>query len=66
MQEGIILEGDKLKEFCKELNIDCNTSKILIKINNNKAEYYNFDDDCFYGLDLEIAKKYLQEKRKLT
>ena len=45
MQTGILLGNDKLKEFCKELNIDCNTS--------------NFDDDCFYELDLEIAKKYL-------
>lgn len=59
MQTGILLEDVKLKEFCKELNIDCNTSKILIKINNNKAEYYNFDDDCYYKLDLEIAKKYI-------
>lgn len=59
MQEGIILEGEKLKEFCNELNIDSKTSKILIKINNNKAEYYNFEDDCFLGLDLEIAMKYL-------
>lgn len=59
MQTSILLEDVKLKEFCKELNIECNTSKILIKINNNKSEYYNFDDDCFYELDLEIAKKYL-------
>lgn len=59
MQTSILLEDVKLKEFCKELNIECNTSKILIKINNNKAEYYNFDDDCFYELDLEIAKKYI-------
>lgn len=59
MQNSILLENNKLKEFCRELNIECNTSKILIKINNNKAEYYNFDDDCFYELDLEIAKKYL-------
>lgn len=59
MQNSILLENNKLKEFCRELNIECNTSKILIRINNNKAEYYNFDDDCFYELDLEIAKKYL-------
>ena len=59
MQNSILLENNKLKEFCRELNIECNTSKILIKINSNKAEYYNFDDDCFYELDLEIAKKYL-------
>lgn len=59
MQNSILLENNKLKEFCKELNIEYNTSKILIKINNNKAEYYNFDDDCFYELDLEIVKKYI-------
>lgn len=59
MQEGIILEGEKLKEFCNELNIDSKTSKILIKINDNRAEYYNFEDDCIFGLDLEITKKYL-------
>ena len=59
MQNSILLENNKLREFCRELNIECNTSKILIKINNNKAEYYNFDDDCFYELDPEIAKKYL-------
>lgn len=59
MQEGIILEGDKLKKFCNELNIDSKTSKILIKINDNKAEYYNYEDDCFLELELEVAKKYL-------
>lgn len=61
MQTGILLEDVKLKEFCKELNIDCNTSKILINLNNDKAEYYNFEDDCFYELDLEIAKKYIKK-----
>ena len=59
MKETIILSDDKKDKFCKELNLNINTSKVLITINNNKAEYYNFDDDCFYGLDLEIAKKYL-------
>lgn len=59
MQEGIILEGDKLKEFCKELNIDSKISKILIIINDNRAEYYNFENDCFFELNLKIAKKYL-------
>lgn len=60
MQKSILLKDDKLREFCKEINIDCNnTSAILIKINKNKAEYYNFDDDCFYKLDLDIAKKYV-------
>ena len=59
MKETIILSDDKKDKFCKELNLNINTSKVLITINNNKAEYYNFDDDCFYELDLEIAKKYL-------
>lgn len=60
MQKSAILtDGSSLKEFCRELNINSNVSKILIKINNNRAEYYNFDDDCFYELDLEVAKKYL-------
>lgn len=59
MQESIILVDEKLKKFCKEINIDSNISKILIKINNSRAEYYNYDDDCFYELDIEIAKKYM-------
>ena len=59
MQTSILLKYNKLKEFCKELNINCSTSKILIKINNNKAEYYNIDDDFYYELDLEVAKKYI-------
>ena len=59
MQAVTILENEKLKSFCKEINIDPDTSKILIKINKNRAEYYNFDDDCFYKLDIEIAKKYI-------
>lgn len=55
-----ILSGEKLENFCKELNIDSsNVSRILIRINNNRAEYYNFEDDRFYELDMEIAKKYI-------
>lgn len=61
MQEAVILVDEKLKKFCKELNIDSNGSKILIKINGNRAEYYSFEDDCFFELDLEIAKKYSEE-----
>ncbi len=57
---SIILSGEELENFCKELSIDIsNVSKILIRINNNRAEYYNFEDDCFYELDMEIAKKYI-------
>ncbi len=57
MQTSIILEDNKLKQFCKELNIS--SDKIVITINNNKAEYYNANDDCYYKLDLEVAKKYI-------
>lgn len=57
MKTTIILEDNKLKQFCKELNI--NSDKVVITINNNKAEYYNVNDDCYYKLDLEVAKKYI-------
>lgn len=59
MKESIILSDDKKDKFCKELNLNTNASKVLITINKNKAEYYNFDDDCYYELDLEVAKKYI-------
>lgn len=59
MQEAVLLVDEKLKKFCKELNIDSKVSKILIKINDNRAEYYSFEDDCFFELDFEIAEKYL-------
>ena len=60
MQVSTILSDEKLENFCKELNIDSsNISKILIKINNDRAEYYNPNDDCFYKLDIELAKKYI-------
>ena len=58
MQEATILTGEKLDDFCRELNIDSNVSKILIKINGNRAEYYNVEDNNSYELDIEIAKKY--------
>lgn len=59
MQAGIILDGDKLKAFYEKINIKYKPSKLLIKINDNKAEYYNFEEDCFYDLDVEVAKKYI-------
>lgn len=59
MQEGIILTGEKLKDFCREINIDSNVSKILIKIKNNSAQYYNVEENSSYELDIEIAKKYI-------
>ena len=59
MQTGIILSGDKLKKFCEELNIDSSASKILLKIEEDKAKYYNLSDDGFCDVDVEIAKKYI-------
>ena len=54
-----ILRDEKLLDFCKELNLDSNIETILITINDNIAEYYSINDDCFHKLDLKIAKKYI-------
>ena len=54
-----ILKDEELQKFCKELNIDHDMNKILILINESRAEYYNPEDDCFFELNLEIAKKYI-------
>lgn len=49
---------DKEKDmFCIELGIDNNISSILLKIENDKATY--FDGKEYHDLDLEIAKKYI-------
>ena len=58
MQESKILTGKKLSNFCEELNIE-KPFKILLKINGNKAEYYNPIDDTLYKLDIKVAKKYI-------
>ena len=62
IQAVAILPEKKSESFCKELNPDEQNTKILIKINKDRAEYYNFDDDCFYKLDIEIAKKYIKKE----
>lgn len=54
-----ILRDEKLLDFCKDLNLDSNIKTILITINDNIAEYYNPIEDCFYKLDIRIAKKYI-------
>ena len=59
MQMSIILSGDKLKRFCEELNIDSSANKILLKIEEDKAKYYNLSDDGFCDVDIEKAKKYI-------
>lgn len=53
-----ILLGKELSKFCEELNIK-KPLKILLKINGKNAEYYNSNDDTYYKLSLEIAKKYI-------
>ncbi len=60
MGTRVILIDDKCKEFCKELNLDYDYSKILIRVNNQKADYYNYIDKRFHELDLEIAMKYIE------
>lgn len=59
MQETIILTGERLKDFCKEVNISIDSEKLLIRINNDKAEYYDSEKDCFCELELDVAKKYM-------
>lgn len=59
MQMSIILSEGILKKFCKELNINTKTQKNIIKVHGNKAEYYDFEGDCFCELDINIAKKYI-------
>lgn len=56
-----LLQGEKLVDFCKELDIEQNkNTKILVKIiDNKKAEYYNSDTDKFEKIELEVAKKYI-------
>lgn len=56
-----LLQGEKLVNFCKELDIEQNkNTKILVKIiDNKKAEYYNSDTDKFEKIKLEVAKKYI-------
>ena len=59
MKETIILTGERLKEFCEEVNICIDSDKLLVRINDTKVEYYNVKKDCFCELELEVVKKYL-------
>ena len=52
-----ILREKEKDIFCNELGINNNISEILLKIDNNKAKY--FDGKNYYDLDLKIAKKYV-------
>ena len=52
-----ILRENEKDMFCEELGLNKNVSEILLKIDNNKASY--FDGKEYYDVDLEIAKKYI-------
>ncbi len=56
--ESKILSGKELSKFCKEINIR-EPHKILLKTNENQAEYYNSNDNCYHKIDISIAKKYI-------
>ena len=56
MKSKIIREKQK-DAFCEELGLNNDGLEILIKIDNNKASY--FDGKEQHELDLEIAKKYI-------
>lgn len=55
---SIILSGKEKEELCKELNINYDLPKMLIKI-GKKASYYNLDDDSYTNIDLDIVSKYI-------
>lgn len=59
MNKSMILTGKIKDDFCKELDINNNYTKIIIRIRDNKADYYDFDKDCFCELDINVAKKYM-------
>ena len=52
-----ILREKKKNAFCKELGLNNDVSEILLKIDNNKASY--FDGKNYYDVNLEIAKKHI-------
>ena len=55
---SIILSGKEKENLCKELNINYDLPKMLIKI-GNKASYYNLDSDSYTNIDLDIVSKYI-------
>ena len=56
-----ILRGVEKDGFCKELGKELGLNneilEILLKIEDNKASY--FDGKDYYAIDLETAKKYI-------
>lgn len=52
-----ILREKEKDTFCEKLGLNKNVSEILLKIENNKARY--FDGKDYYNLELEIAREYI-------
>lgn len=52
-----IIRGRQKDAFCKELGINLDGLEILLKIENDKASY--FDGTEYHELDLTIAEKYI-------
>ena len=55
--EGKIIREKQKDAFCEELGLNNDGLEILIKIDNNKASY--FDGTEYHELDLTIAEKYI-------
>ena len=55
---SIILSGKEKENLCKELNINYDLPKMLIKI-GKKASYYNIEKDSYTNIDLDIVSKYI-------
>lgn len=55
---SIILSGKEKENLCKELNINYDSPKMLIKI-GKKASYYNLDSDSYTSINLEIVNNYI-------
>lgn len=55
---SIIFSGKEKENLCKELNINYDLPKMLIKI-GKKASYYDVVKDSYTNIDLDIVSKYI-------
>lgn len=56
---SIILSGKEKDKLCNELNIIYDAPRLLLKIDNKKASYYNIKENSYKNINLEIANKYI-------
>ena len=56
---SIILSGQEKDKLCNELNIKYDAPRLLLKIDNKKASYYNIKENSYKNINLEIANKYI-------